>query len=174
MKVIVIIPAAGLGTRMSAVSPGAKSKQFFELKGTPILFHTIRKFAQNSGIGEIVIALRKLAPGIPFVQGGRSNGARVACRTAAAVGARAVIALAFPLRPPGGADAPRPTRVGELRAARASGVAVLAVSGERDPFGIPDSGDADRIVIVPRETHALKGHRAEIAEAVARWLPTVL
>jgi len=85
-----------------------------------------------------------------------------------------VIALAFPLHPPGRADAPRPTRVAELRAARASGAAVLVVNGERDAFGIPDSGDADRVVIVPGETHALKGHRAEIAEAVAEWLPTVL
>jgi predicted alpha/beta-hydrolase family hydrolase len=98
----------------------------------------------------------------------------VACRTAGAVGARAVIALAFPLHPPARADSPRPTRVEELRAARASGAAVLVVTGEQDPFGIPDSGDADRIVIVPRETHALKGHRAEIAAAIAGWLPTVL
>jgi 2-C-methyl-D-erythritol 4-phosphate cytidylyltransferase len=59
MKIIVIIPAAGLGTRMSAVSAGSKSKQFFELHGTPILFHTIRKFADHSRVDEIVIALRK-------------------------------------------------------------------------------------------------------------------
>jgi len=61
MKVIVIIPAAGLGTRMSAASAGNKtrSKQFFELQGTPILFHTIRRFAGNSRVSEIVIALRK-------------------------------------------------------------------------------------------------------------------
>ena len=60
MKVIVIIPAAGLGTRMSAVSAGNKtrSKQFFELQGTPILFHTLRKFANNSRVSEIVVALR--------------------------------------------------------------------------------------------------------------------
>jgi 2-C-methyl-D-erythritol 4-phosphate cytidylyltransferase len=61
MKIIVIIPAAGLGTRMSAISAGAKSKskQFFELHGTPILFHTIRKFADNQNVSEIVVALRK-------------------------------------------------------------------------------------------------------------------
>jgi 2-C-methyl-D-erythritol 4-phosphate cytidylyltransferase len=61
MKVVVIIPAAGLGTRMSAVSAGAKSKskQFFELQGTPILVHTLRKFAQCDAISEIVVALRK-------------------------------------------------------------------------------------------------------------------
>jgi 2-C-methyl-D-erythritol 4-phosphate cytidylyltransferase len=61
MKIIVIIPAAGLGTRMSAVSAGAKtkSKQFFELHGTPILFHTIRKFADHERVDEIVVALRR-------------------------------------------------------------------------------------------------------------------
>src|SRR5215472_8245107 len=59
MKIIVIIPAAGLGTRMSAVSAGTKSKQFFELHGTPILFHTIRKFADHDRVDEIVVALRK-------------------------------------------------------------------------------------------------------------------
>ena len=64
MQVIVIIPAAGLGTRMAA-APGAKekkttpSKQFTELGGTPILVHTLRKFAVLSQINEIYIALRK-------------------------------------------------------------------------------------------------------------------
>lgn len=61
MKVIVIIPAAGLGTRMSAVSTGDKSKtkQFLELRGTPILIHTLRKFAASHQVDEIVVALRK-------------------------------------------------------------------------------------------------------------------
>ena len=61
MKVIVVIPAAGLGTRMSAAR-GARnntSKQFFELQGTPILVHTLRKFAQCAEVGEIVVAMRK-------------------------------------------------------------------------------------------------------------------
>lgn len=60
MKVIVIIPAAGLGTRMASSSGDrSKSKQFFELQGTPILIHTLRKFAANRQVGEIVVALRK-------------------------------------------------------------------------------------------------------------------
>src|SRR5580692_7602870 len=61
MKVVVIIPAAGLGTRMSALSggPKSKSKQFFELQGTPILVHTLRKFAACDAVSEIVVALRK-------------------------------------------------------------------------------------------------------------------
>ena len=94
---------------------------------------------QDEAWVEIVAALRELAPGAPLVQGGRSNGARVACRTAAAVGARAVIALAFPLCPPG-RSAGSPTgasRVAELHAAREGGARVLVVNGERDPFGIP-------------------------------------
>jgi len=61
MKVIVVIPAAGLGTRMAAAhgGPRDKSKQFFELQGTPILVHTLRKFAKCDAVGEIVLALRK-------------------------------------------------------------------------------------------------------------------
>jgi uncharacterized protein len=126
---------------------------------------------QDAAWVEIVAALTGLVPGVPLVQGGRSNGARVACRTAEAVGARAVIALAFPLRPPGPAGR---SRVAELQAARAAGAAVLVVNGERDPFGVPVAADADRIVVVPGETHALKGHRAVIAGAVADWLASVL
>jgi 2-C-methyl-D-erythritol 4-phosphate cytidylyltransferase len=62
MKVIVIIPAAGLGTRMAPVSKGKKpapSKQFTELAGTPVLIHTLRKFASIPAVSEIWIALRK-------------------------------------------------------------------------------------------------------------------
>jgi predicted alpha/beta-hydrolase family hydrolase len=127
---------------------------------------------QDEAWAEVVAALRELAPGVPLVQGGRSNGARVACRTAAAVGARAVIALAFPLRPPQRAAAP--DRGDELRRAREGGARVLVVSGERDPFGIPATSDADRVVVVPGETHALKGHRAIIVAVIAGWLPAVL
>ena len=127
---------------------------------------------QDAAWAEIAAALRELVPGVPLVQGGRSNGARVACRTAAAVGARAVIALAFPLCPPG--RSPAVSRAAELRAAREGGAKVLVVNGDRDPFGIPGAEDADRVVVVPGETHALKGHRAEIVAAVAEWLPAVL
>jgi predicted alpha/beta-hydrolase family hydrolase len=127
---------------------------------------------QDAAWAEIVAALRERAPGVPLVQGGRSNGARVACRTAAAVGARAVIALAFPLSPPG--RSPAVSRVGELHAAREAGARVLVVNGDRDPFGIPAAQDADRVVVVPGETHALKGHRPAVVAAVAEWLPTVL
>jgi 2-C-methyl-D-erythritol 4-phosphate cytidylyltransferase len=60
MKVIVIIPAAGLGTRMApAGKKVAASKQFFEINGAPILIHTLRVFARNQQISQIVVALRK-------------------------------------------------------------------------------------------------------------------
>jgi predicted alpha/beta-hydrolase family hydrolase len=128
---------------------------------------------QDAAWTEIVAALRGLAPGVPLVQGGRSNGARVACRTAAAVSARAVIALAFPLCPPGRSPAGA-SRIAELHAAREGGARVLVVNGERDPFGIPGAGDADRVVVVPGEAHALKGHRVAVLTAVAEWLASVL
>ncbi|MBV9094419.1 MAG: hypothetical protein JO132_11155 [Streptosporangiaceae bacterium] len=63
---------------------------------------------------------------------------------------------------------------GELRAAQAAGAAVLVVSGDRDLFGIPGPHDADRIVVVPGEAHALRGNPAAITAAVAEWLPAVL
>jgi len=137
---------------------------------------------QDAAWAEVVAALRELAPGVPLAQGGRSNGARVACRTAVAVGARAVIALAFPLCPPrrpvitsGAAISGAATsRVAELHAAREGGARVLVVNGERDPFGIPGAEDADQVVVVPGETHALRGHRAVIVTAIAEWLSAVL
>ncbi len=126
---------------------------------------------QDAAWVQIMAALAGLAPGVPLIQGGRSNGARVACRTAADVGARAVVALAFPLQPPGRAGQ---SRAAELQAARAAGAAVLVVNGASDPFGIPGADQADRVVIVPGETHALRGHRAVITGAVAEWLAAVL
>ena len=102
------------------------------------------------------------------MQGGRSNGARVACRTAQAAGARAVVALAFPLHPPG---RPERSRADELRAA---GTAVLVVNGAQDPFGIPDSADASRVVVLPGETHALSKQPESIKNTVESWLREVL
>jgi 2-C-methyl-D-erythritol 4-phosphate cytidylyltransferase len=59
MKVIVIIPAAGLGTRMAPAGKQAASKQFLEINGTPIVFHTLRVFARNRQVSQIIVALRK-------------------------------------------------------------------------------------------------------------------
>lgn len=131
---------------------------------------------QDAAWLQVAAALRELVPGVPLVQGGRSNGARVACRTAADAGARAVVALAFPLHPPAAAapDTATQVRLAELRAARAGGARVLVINGERDPFGIPAVQDADRVIVVPRGTHSLTGHRTEIVAAITEWLPSVL
>jgi uncharacterized protein len=160
-----------LAARDAALGQGglvARVTQPYRVRGARAPGSAVR---QDAAWVEIVAVLAGLAPGLPLIQGGRSNGARVACRTAAEVGARAVVALAFPLCPPG---RPGQSRAAELQAARAGGAAVLVVNGERDPFGIPGADQADRVVIVPGETHSLKGHRAVIAGAVAEWLSTVL
>lgn len=123
---------------------------------------------QDAAWLQIVAALRAENPGLPLIQGGRSNGARVACRTAQAAGARAVVALAFPLHPPG---RPEQSRAAELREA---GTDVLVVNGERDPFGIPDDQDASLVVVVPGETHALSKKPTAVGAAVGEWLAGVV
>jgi predicted alpha/beta-hydrolase family hydrolase len=99
--------------------------------------------------------------GLSLVSGGRSSGARVACRTAADAGAVAVLCLAFPLQPPGG----RPDRLGELAAVK---VPALVVQGERDPFGIPPAVRRRRVVLVPGD-HSLRS-AADVEAAVRAWL----
>jgi uncharacterized protein len=126
---------------------------------------------QDAAWLDIIGALREEHPGLPLVQGGRSNGARVACRTAQQAGATAVIALAFPLHPPGKADDPARSRAGELRAA---GVPVLVINGERDPFGIPDADDAAKLVVLPGETHSLSGHSQVITTEVETLVGEVI
>jgi predicted alpha/beta-hydrolase family hydrolase len=123
---------------------------------------------QDAAWLELVAVLRRRYPGVPLVQGGRSNGARVACRTASAAGAMGVVALAFPLHPPGRPDA---SRADEIRQA---GTDVLVVNGERDPFGIPASSGSCRVVVLPRETHALSRHPAAVGHAVGEWLSELL
>jgi predicted alpha/beta-hydrolase family hydrolase len=117
---------------------------------------------------EIVAKLRRRFPGVPLIQGGRSNGARVACRTARQAGALAVLALAFPLHPPG---RPERSRAAELAEA---GTAVLVVNGAADPFGVPEPAGAIRVVVLPGATHALKGHGGAIRRVVGSWLEEVL
>lgn len=113
---------------------------------------------------EIIGALRERFGNVPLVQGGRSNGARVACRTARAAGAVGVVALAFPLHPPGN---PQKTRVDELRSA---GVPVLVVNGARDPFGVPDPADAAHVTVLPGERHELNRDPAAVGRAAEPWL----
>jgi predicted alpha/beta-hydrolase family hydrolase len=120
---------------------------------------------QDAAWIEIIGAVRAAAgPGLPLVQGGRSNGARVACRTAAATGARAVLALAFPLHPPGH---PEKSRAGELSGA---GPDILVINGSRDPFGIPDQAARTRVVVLDGETHALSRNPGLVGVTAGAWL----
>jgi predicted alpha/beta-hydrolase family hydrolase len=124
---------------------------------------------QDAAWTQIVAAVRgAVGPDLTLIQGGRSNGARVACRTAQAVGARGVIALAFPLHPPGRPDR---SRAAELAAA---GTDVLVVSGDRDPFGIPESTRAARVVVLAGESHALSRRPGEAGRAAGSWLRELL
>jgi predicted alpha/beta-hydrolase family hydrolase len=101
--------------------------------------------------------------GPPLIVGGRSLGARVACRTAEATGAVAVLCLAFPLHPPG---RPERSRLPELDAVS---LPTLVVQGERDPFGIPPAGPHRRVVLVPGD-HGLRAAVPAVGAAVAGWL----
>ncbi|OXR46219.1 hypothetical protein B7C42_01185 [Nocardia cerradoensis] len=121
---------------------------------------------QDAAWFEIVAALRARVPGVPLIQGGRSNGARVACRTAVEADARGVLALSFPLHPPG---KPEKTRRDELVAASAH-VDVVVINGERDPFGIPDPSDAAEVKVVPRQPHSFRAGFDLIAQTVEPWL----
>jgi hypothetical protein len=126
---------------------------------------------QDAAWVELVDALRRETTRgyvLPLVQCGRSNGARVACRTARQVGAAGVIALAFPLHPPG---QPAKSRDRELRDA---GARVLVINGERDPFGVPEPDELTNVVVLPGETHALSKHPAAIGAAVTDWLNALL
>ena len=100
--------------------------------------------------------------GLPLLVGGRSSGARVACRTAAEVGAAAVLCLAFPLHPPG---RPEKSRLDELDAVE---VPTLVVQGERDPFGLPPPGPRRQVVTIPG-THSLRSS-GTVAGVVREWL----
>jgi hypothetical protein len=118
----------------------------------------------------VIAALReKELRDVPLVTGGRSSGARVACRTAAEAGAIAVLCLAFPVHPPGKAADPSKSRLPELDAVR---VPVLVVQGESDPFGMPRPGPRRQVVRVPGN-HSLRT-TAPIEAAIAEWLPGAL
>jgi predicted alpha/beta-hydrolase family hydrolase len=105
--------------------------------------------------------------GLPLVVGGRSAGARVACRTAAETGAVAVLCLAFPVHAPG---RPEKTREGELDAVE---LPVLVVQGESDPFGMPAEGP-DRRVVTVAGNHSLKADLDAVRAAVRSWLAEIV
>ena len=110
----------------------------------------------------------------PLVVGGRSAGARVACRTAAATGADAVLCLAFPLHPPG---RPESSRAGELAVGSAGGRPVLVVQGRRDAFGTPDDvrsvAGSQIAVLAVGGDHALRAELGAVTAGVVEWLAGV-
>ena len=131
----------------------------------------------DTGWRAVLPELGKAGP--PVISGGRSAGARVACRTASELGAHAVLALSFPLHPPG---RPEKSRAAELLA---SGVPTLVVQGANDPFGKPaeyPDGDfelvgvefADHGFAVPRRA-ALSQEEAVniITSSVVRWIKSL-
>ena len=113
----------------------------------------------------VVLKLREgPLSGLPIMTGGRSSGARVACRTAAETDSFAIVCLAFPLHPPGH---PEKSRLPELDAVD---VPTLVVQGENDPFGTPQASK-NRTVVRIQGTHSLRSSAA-VAAAVSDWLPT--
>ncbi len=108
--------------------------------------------------------------GLPLLVGGRSSGARVACRTAEAMGAIGVLCLAYPLQPPRRSGAtPAQSRLPELDAVT---VPTLVVQGMRDPFGIPPATKRRTVVQVAGD-HSLRTDLGALGEAVRAWLRTI-
>lgn len=108
----------------------------------------------------VVEALRSR---VPIIVGGRSSGARVACRTATAVGAVGIVALAFPLHPPG---RPERSRQDELD----TGLPTLVLNGDRDPFGVPAARRGVDVRELPGERHDLRKDPAGTARIAIEWL----
>ncbi|HEY7223257.1 MAG TPA: alpha/beta family hydrolase [Micromonosporaceae bacterium] len=109
----------------------------------------------------------RIGQGRSVVVGGRSAGARVAARTAAGVGAVGVLALAFPLHPPGRPDR---SRADELDPA----MPTLVINGDADPFGVPEPAGEVRVVVRPGERHDLRRDPAGVAEIAVAWLVALL
>jgi predicted alpha/beta-hydrolase family hydrolase len=107
----------------------------------------------------------------PWVVGGRSSGARVACRTAGAVRADAVLALSFPLHPPG---RPERSRAGEARMVTDAGTRLTVIQGEKDPFGSPvevrDALGAGAEVAAVRGTHSFTKTPTDVLAAATAFL----
>jgi predicted alpha/beta-hydrolase family hydrolase len=110
-----------------------------------------------------VAAVSSLGRTGPLVVGGRSSGARVACRTAVVLGAAGIVCLAFPSHPPG---RPERSREPEL----ATGLPTLVVNGDRDPFGVPVAAQGIEVVTRPGQGHDLRRDTAGTAAVVVAWL----
>ena len=105
--------------------------------------------------------------GLVLIVGGRSSGARVACRTAEATGAVGVLCLAFPLQPRRRSEAAQaPSRLSELDAVT---VPALVVQGANDQFGVPPRSMLREVVVVEGD-HSLRGDLSSIAAAARAWL----
>ncbi len=107
----------------------------------------------------------------PLVVGGRSAGARVACRTANALGAVGVLAVSFPLHPPG---RPGSSRADELTMPLMEGLALRVIQGAADPFGTPgevvsELPDPAYVTAVPG-THSVDAASVQVAVAALSWL----
>src|SRR5262249_5214631 len=108
---------------------------------------------------------RRTLADVKLVVGGRSLGARVACRNTSATGAHGALCLTSPLVPPRRSGAPA-SRLQELDAVS---IPVLVVQGERDPFGVPPPGPQRRVVLVKGD-HSLRSDAAGVTTAVREWL----
>jgi len=153
-----------LAVRRAALSAGvlvARVTQPYRVKGR----RTPAPVAQLDDAWITVVSTLR-ADATPLVVGGRSSGARVACRTARALGAAGVVALAFPLHPPGKAADPTRSRAAEL----ATGLPTLVVNGDRDPFGVPAPGPDVEVCVRPGERHDLRRDPAAVGTAVVAWL----
>ena len=124
--------------------------------------HCVREIANDSAFSQVRGGGGETA-GLPLVVGGRSSGARVACRTAGDVGAAGVLCLAFPLHPPG---RPERSRADELP----ENLPTLVVNGDRDPFGVPVASGLIEVTVRPGATHDLRKDLAGTGEIVLRWL----
>lgn len=122
-----------------------------------VAFTTVVEYLRETELGSL-----------PVILGGRSSGARVACRTANALDAAGVLCLAFPLLPPRRANSSREpeSRLPELDAVSAP---VLVVQGSRDRFGVPPAAP-NRTVVEVTGDHSLRGDAAGLRAAVENWL----
>jgi predicted alpha/beta-hydrolase family hydrolase len=162
--------AGGVGTRdLAAATDVARSEGFgVALVEQPYVVAGKRSPAPAPKLDEawtaVVEHLRAGELGsLPLVVGGRSAGARVACRTAAQSGAIGVLCLAFPLHPPGRPEKTRQPELDEVQ------VPTLVVQGDSDPFGMPAAGPNRKVVTVPGN-HSLKADLEGVAVAVRDWL----
>jgi len=113
------------------------------------------------------LSKRKALSSLPLIVGGRSSGARVACRTANEANAAGVLCLAFPVHPPG---KPESTRLHELDLPAAP---VLVIQGDRDPFGMPPKRRKRTVVVIEGADHGLKKGRELITQAAAAFVTTI-